>query len=184
MTKRMLFINIILSQVIILIIALLLGRLLVSDIGFRDLLKIELSVKTIITFLVGSAALLSLQLLFHKYVSKERLFDEINVILIEKFSLPNLFLVFFSGSFAEEFLFRGILQPLIGIWLTSLLFALIHFRYLRKFFILIEVYLMGIILGISYVISSSLWVPIFCHLFVNFITALLIKKGYLKYYNE
>lgn len=36
-----------------------------------------------------------------------------------------------AAGFGEELLFRGALQPLIGIWLTSVLFVLVHIRAYR-----------------------------------------------------
>ena len=41
-------------------------------------------------------------------------------------NLPDLFLTSLSAGFSEELLFRGAVQPLLGIWITSLLFALMH----------------------------------------------------------
>jgi membrane protease YdiL (CAAX protease family) len=38
----------------------------------------------------------------------------------------DLMLTSLSAGFSEELLFRGAIQPLLGIWLTSLLFALAH----------------------------------------------------------
>ncbi|HHV65521.1 MAG TPA: CPBP family intramembrane metalloprotease [Peptococcaceae bacterium] len=128
--------------------------------------------------------MLLLQLLFHKYLPQEKLFDEINSILLEKFPLPVLALIFFGSAIVEELLFRGIVQNILGIWLASLLFSLIHVRYLKKIYILIEVYLMGLILGFSYHLTLSLWIPILSHFTINFVTAFLIKKGYIKMENK
>ena len=36
-----------------------------------------------------------------------------------------------AAGFGEELLFRGALQPLLGIWLTSVLFVLVHIRAYR-----------------------------------------------------
>ncbi len=41
-------------------------------------------------------------------------------------NLLDLFLTSASAGFSEELLFRGAVQPLLGIWITSLLFALAH----------------------------------------------------------
>jgi membrane protease YdiL (CAAX protease family) len=100
---------------------------------------------------------------------------------MDTFNLPELSLIFFFGAFAEEILFRGILQPTLGVWLTSLLFTVIHFRYLKKGYLLIEVFLMGMILGFSYWIAQTVWVPVCCHFFVNLVTAWLVKKGLWQY---
>jgi membrane protease YdiL (CAAX protease family) len=36
-----------------------------------------------------------------------------------------------AAGFCEELLFRGALQPLLGIWLTSVLFVVVHIRAYR-----------------------------------------------------
>ncbi|MGI6449607.1 MAG: CPBP family intramembrane glutamic endopeptidase [Desulfitobacteriia bacterium] len=181
MTRKLLLINIIFSQTLIVLIAWILKRLFLPKVTYLELFSLELNFLSLTTFLLGSCLLLFLQLLFHKYLPQERLFDEINLLLLEKFSLPILALIFLGGAIAEELLFRGIVQNILGIWLASLLFTLIHFRYLRKIYILLEVYLMGIILGIIYQLTFSLWIPILSHFVINFLTACLIKKGYLEY---
>ena len=40
--------------------------------------------------------------------------------------LPLIFFVSFCAGFGEETLFRGVLQPLLGIWVTALIFVAIH----------------------------------------------------------
>ena len=183
-SKRVFLINIILSQVIIGVVGLLLIFTLFKDVSFSNLFKLTFSAKTLVVILVGSSLLILLQIVFHKFLTGEKLFDELNVILMHKFNLKELFFIFLGGSLAEEFLFRGILQPVLGIFITSILFVIIHFRYYKKLYILAEVFLMGIILGFTYAITSLLWVPIVCHFLVNYLTAVLIKKGYIKMTSE
>ncbi len=54
--------------------------------------------------------------------------------LIRPVKLTNVQIVFISlcAGVGEELLFRGAIQPLLGIWLTSILFVLIH-GYLNPF---------------------------------------------------
>ncbi len=180
-SKRMLLLNIILSQGILVILSLLLGWFLFPDTKWSQLVPIGYGENIFITLLGGSTVLLALQLFFHHYVTRDRLLDEINILLINTFSLPELSAIFLFGSLAEEWLFRGLIQTHTGIWIASILFTLIHFRYLKKIFLLLEVFLMGLILGFTYLISQTIWVPIICHFAVNILTAWLIKKGHLQY---
>lgn len=183
-SKRVFALNIILSQVIIYCIGLLLIYTIFSDIKLSNFWKFDFNTTALVTVFIGSSLLLLLQIAFHTFLTNEKLFDELNVVLMEKFDLKELFLIFLGGSIAEEFLFRGILQSELGILITSILFVVIHFRYYKKFFILVEVFLMGIILGFTYAITSLLWVPIVCHFLVNYLTAVLIKKGYINIIGE
>jgi len=50
-----------------------------------------------------------------------------------------------ATGIGEELLYRGALQPVLGIWLTSLIFALGHVQYLNPFFI--SIFISGLILG-------------------------------------
>lgn len=176
----MLLLNVILSQVILVAAGVLLWFFL-PEVKVAEVLRLNYRSIQIVVFLAGSGLLLGLQLLFHYYVSKDHLTEEINILLINTFSLPELAAIFFFGALTEEILFRGILQPWLGIWLASLFFTLIHFRYLKKLFLLLEVFLMGLILGWTFWQSGTIWVPAFCHFTVNILTAFLIKKGYLPY---
>ncbi len=183
-SKRVFLLNIILSQVIISVVGLLLVFTIFKDVSLSNLFEFKFGQKDLVVILVGSSLLILLQIVFHKFLTSEKLFDELNIILMQKFNLKELFIIFLGGSFAEEFLFRGILQPELGIFVTSILFVIIHFRYYKKFYILVEVFLMGIILGLTYAITSLLWVPIVCHFLVNYLTAVLIKKGYINMTGE
>ena len=93
-------------------------------------------------------------------------------------------MIFFVGAISEELLFRATIQPKIGIFLASLIFTIVHFRYLRKIFILIEVFIIGLVLGISYYLTSSIWVPVLCHFLLNIVTAFLYKLGYFSMENN
>lgn len=183
-SKRVFLLNIILSQVIICVIGLLLIYTILEDVRLSNLFHFALSTKALLVVFIGSSLLILLQIIFHKFLTSDKLFDDLNVVIMEKFNLKELFFIFLGGSITEEFLFRGILQPELGILVTSILFVIIHFRYYKKFYILAEVFLMGIILGFAYAITSLLWVPIVCHFFVNYSTALLIKMGYIKIIDE
>jgi hypothetical protein len=51
-----------------------------------------------------------------------------------------------SAGIGEEITLRGALQPRLGLWLTSLLFAALHIQY--SWFGMIVIFLFGIVLGI------------------------------------
>jgi len=171
-----------LTHGILLLTALLLKIFIIKDtMVFSSFFNAEISIKIIIILLAGSLSLIGLQLLFIKFVPEEKLFDQLNMILMERFSLSELFVIFLIGAFTEELLFRGMIQPFLGIILTCLVFVGIHFRYFSKKIILLEIFLMGIILGIVYQMTNQLYVPVICHLILNFFMAVLIKKGYLNY---
>ncbi|MDW7675591.1 MAG: type II CAAX endopeptidase family protein [Bacillota bacterium] len=76
---------------------------------------------------------------------------------------------------SEELLFRGALQPIIGIIAASLLFGLVHY-YGKKELLLYGVIatLMGLIMGAAYIYTGEIVVAILAHSSYNF----LVIKSY------
>ena len=88
-----------------------------------------------------------------------------------------LFLLFIAVSVAEETYVRGyvlknLLQsfnPIISLIISSAIFSLLHFFNPNVNYIaLTELFIAGILLGISYVYTKNLWFPIALHLSWNF----------------
>ncbi len=91
------------------------------------------------------------------------------------------FLLCAVAAFAEELLFRGALQPDLGVWATALLFGLLHAY--GKLYIVVAV-LAGIVLGFLYQLSGSLPAAIAAHAVYNLTIMLLIKtKLFPLHYN-
>ncbi|GAA0367162.1 CPBP family intramembrane glutamic endopeptidase [Bacillus horti] len=97
----------------------------------------------------------------------ERLFRDVNVWQIAIIAL--------GVAVVEEFLFRGVLQNLIGLFWSSVIFALLHFRYLKKW--LYSVLIIGISLGFGFMYewTGSLWGMILAHFLIDFILGILIR---------
>jgi membrane protease YdiL (CAAX protease family) len=85
--------------------------------------------------------------------------------------LINLFTIAIFPAIAEEWFFRGTVQPLlrertnmhIAIIVTAVIFSLIHFEFSG----FLPRVCLGILLGYIYQLSGSLWVSIWAHLFNN-----------------
>jgi uncharacterized protein len=85
--------------------------------------------------------------------------------------LVNLLMIAIIPAFGEEFLFRGVVQPLFHKWtknihvaviISAFLFSAIH----MQFYGFIPRFLMGVFLGYAFAWTGSLWVPVAIH-FVN-----------------
>jgi len=90
----------------------------------------------------------------------------------------NLIIVALIPAVGEEWLFRGVLLKLFkqitgnyhwSILITAILFAALHLQFLSLF----PRILLGLILGYLFVLTRSLWVPIFAH-FVNNASSVII----------
>ncbi len=88
------------------------------------------------------------------------------------------------GPVAEEILFRGFLQPVLkdimggtkAILLTSLLFALVHFN----LYILLQIFILGVLLGYLYEDTGTLVAPVTVHVLHNSVSLcvlLFIKQS-------
>ncbi len=89
-------------------------------------------------------------------------------------SFFDLILISLLAGFAEEVLFRGVIQVKSGIIIASILFGLIHF--VTPAYAVIAV-IMGFYMGIFFHIFESLLIPIHLH-FIYDLGALI----YLKYF--
>lgn len=96
----------------------------------------------------------------------------------------NLFIVALIPAIGEELLFRGVLLRLIkeltnsvhlAVVISALLFSAIHLQFYGFF----PRFLLGLILGYSFVFTQNLWVPIFLH-FINNASSVII---YYLHYN-
>ncbi len=99
------------------------------------------------------------------------LLGELNESLLSGFdSVGEWLILAVASGVGEEILFRGALQPVFGVFFTSLLFAIVHVQYgLTP--ITLAVFLLGIILGILRRRTNTT-VTIFVHFGYNFILGL------------
>ena len=88
-----------------------------------------------------------------------------------------LFLLFIAVSIAEETYVRGYVlknllksfNPVVSLIISSAIFSLLHFFNPNVNYIaLTELFIAGILLGVSYVYTKNLWFPIALHLSWNF----------------
>jgi hypothetical protein len=86
--------------------------------------------------------------------------------------LVNLIVMALIPAMGEEFLFRGILQPVFirwtgknqwGIWLTAMVFSAVHFQFLG----FVPRLLLGVLFGYLFFWTKNLWVPVAAHFLNN-----------------
>ncbi len=95
-------------------------------------------------------------------------------------SLETAFVLALLSGVGEELFFRGVIQPQIGLWWTSLIFGMLHIPF-RKEMLMWPIYafLMGLFLGWSFELSGSLVFPIVVHFVNNWINLWLMSKKFL-----
>ncbi len=98
--------------------------------------------------------------------------------------LYNFLIVALLAAIGEEFLFRGVLKNIFSrkmknhhliIWITAIIFSLVHFQFYGFF----PRMFLGAYLGYLLYYTQSVWVPVLAHLTNNAIGVI----GYYKFYN-
>jgi membrane protease YdiL (CAAX protease family) len=90
--------------------------------------------------------------------------------LLPEVSPSDALVLALASGIAEEVLFRGAIQPALGLWWTSLLFGLLHFppdRRLAGWPIFAGV--LGLAFGGVYELTGNLLGPIVAHLTINYV---------------
>lgn len=123
-----------------------------------------------------AVAMLMADVLISKIVPEESMDDGgLNEKLFKGRPVWHIVLIAFVVGICEELLFRGAIQHGIGLYWTSVLFAAIHFRYLRHWIPTGWVFLSSYGLGFIYEQTGTLWAPIVCHFLIDLISGLVIK---------
>ncbi|WP_158633982.1 CPBP family intramembrane glutamic endopeptidase [Radiobacillus deserti] len=76
---------------------------------------------------------------------------------------------------SEEVLFRGVIQTTFGLITASVIFAIIHVRYLNKPLLLISVVLLSFLLGYIYEVTQSLVYSMVAHFIIDVLLGFLIR---------
>ena len=94
-------------------------------------------------------------------------------------SVPNLVLLALASGLAEEMLFRGALQPRVGLVLASLLFGCVHFVPRREFLPwTVFAILAGLLFGAIFEWTGNLIAPVVAHILVNGVNLPLLMRRY------
>ena len=175
MTDRVLLLNLYLTQFLVLLLALIFlffqGRLSAYLFVWREGLFWAVGA------LLGMVAV-GIEIFLALVLPAEWLDDGgINLRLFRRRSLLHIAWIALLVSVAEELLFRGAVQHWLGIWGTSLLFTLIHFRYLRQWAMASLLFVISAALGWVVEWSGTLTPAIVAHFIIDFVMGTLIRLG-------
>jgi len=97
------------------------------------------------------------------------------------FSVSEAFLIAALSAIGEEALFRGAMQPAIGLVATSLAFGLLHVGPGKVFLPWTGMAMAaGFLFGLLALLSGGLVAPIFAHAVVNFVNLRYLSTKYLE----
>ncbi|GAE25683.1 CAAX amino terminal protease family protein [Halalkalibacter wakoensis JCM 9140] len=179
MTDQELKLNVYLSQMIMLMLAIVLAFFVFPSWDeFSALFELELGL------MIGvgggvAIAIVVVDLILDRMLPKSWLDDGgINERVFKNLSLVELTLLCFVIAVAEELLFRAVLQTAFGLIIASTIFALIHFRYLKKPVLFINVWIVSFLLGVLFHWTGNIGVTIVAHFLIDFLLGLTIRQRY------
>ncbi|MFS0592613.1 CPBP family intramembrane glutamic endopeptidase [Cytobacillus horneckiae] len=183
LTDRELLFHLYLTQLLLLVISLILGFLLFDS--FSDFTALFNWADINIIIIGGTAGIIVvlidlalMRVLPSSYYDDGGLNNKI-------FRSPSLFQIAFIAmlvAFSEEILFRGVIQTNFGLIVSSIIFALVHYRYLFNWFLFLNVVLLSFLIGFVYYFTENLVVTILMHFIIDFLLGMSIK--YRNQYNR
>ncbi|WP_243290093.1 CPBP family intramembrane glutamic endopeptidase [Bacillus sp. FJAT-47783] len=181
MNDQQLLVNLLLTQAVLFFISVVLYFFLFKDIHHLFHF-VQLDFAEIIIYGGGLALLVIIvDFLFMKILPADMLDDGgVNERLFQKRSILEILFLTTIIAFTEEILFRGVLQTKFGIMIASVIFAILHIRYLSKWFLFILVTAISFLLGLVFELTNNLLTTMFSHFLIDFLFALHIRFQYLK----
>jgi len=169
--------SVFLSQFIIFVVALL---SIYFFIGFNKMYSqfISLNIVELALYGFGSGLILVILNIGMNYVLPEETFDDggFNKLFFTSLSYSEILLFCLFIAVSEELLFRGVIQTKFGILISTIIFTLVHFRYLKKFILFFVVLIESFVLGYLFLKTQNLLVVIVSHFLLD-----AILGTYLKY---
>jgi uncharacterized protein len=180
MNDKEVLIHLYLTQLLLLFLSLIIGWFFFDWDSFQKLWRFHFA--DVVIYGGGSALLvLFIDFILMGYLP-EHWYDDggVNEKIFRNRSIPHIFLLCVLIAFSEEVLFRGVIQTNFGLVVASVIFAVLHVRYMSKIILFIMVVLLSFFLGYIYELTNSLWVTIFSHFLIDFALAVKIRLDYLQ----
>jgi membrane protease YdiL (CAAX protease family) len=176
LTDKELLFHLYATQILLLVVSFILGLFLYDGFSYLNYLKWnDLHIFTIGVTAGVVVVLMDITLMkwlptsyYHDGGLNERIFKNKNIFHIAWIAA--------IVAFSEELLFRGIIQTKIGLILASLVFAVIHFRYLFNWFLFLNIILLSFLIGYIYDLTNNLAVTIVMHFVIDFLLGIYMKK--------
>lgn len=179
MSDREVTLQLILTQLIILSLSLI-GSVFLFDDFMEDWgSQLHLDVGEIFYFGVLPGLLVLLIDLFLLYRLPMRMYDDggVNIKVFRHRSALSIIVLTMLVAISEEMLFRGVLHAEFGYFIASMLFALMHLRYLTKIVLFISVLFVSFFIGFMYELTGNLLVTITAHFIIDVVLAFWIRSG-------
>lgn len=177
LTDKELLTHLFITQALLLIISFILGWFLFEHpASFLDLIKWNDSSIWMIGIPAGGIVVL-IDLVLMKTLPSSYYDDGgLNERLFSQRSVWQILFIAAIVAVSEEILFRGVIQTHFGLIVSSLIFSLIHYRYLFNWFLFLNITLLSFLVGAVYEWTENLLVTIVMHFVIDALLGLAIKQ--------
>ncbi|HWI62220.1 MAG TPA: type II CAAX endopeptidase family protein [Symbiobacteriaceae bacterium] len=146
-----------------------------------DLLVPVTALQVLVGLLAAGASMGLIGLLYRIHPALERALrrsgGRVGIEAIEVAGYPIMLVIVTASAFGEEMLFRGALQPVIGLVPAALLFGFSHGGWRKDMWAyVLAASISGLIFGAVLHLTGSMWVPVIAHAVHNVFSTLLMGK--------
>ncbi|SDQ53730.1 CPBP family intramembrane glutamic endopeptidase [Virgibacillus salinus] len=185
MTDKELSKQIIFSQLLLIVVSLLSSLIFFDDmVEWFGLFRFNLYEIAYYGILPGLIIVASDIILIYFFPTKYYDDGGINDRIFRNRSIKKIFAIALLVAVSEEILFRGVIQTTFGYVVASIIFALIHIRYLKKPVLLLSVLIVSFYIGYIFILTENLLVTITAHFIVDFLLGVVIRFKSEVLYNE
>jgi membrane protease YdiL (CAAX protease family) len=151
--------------------------------GDVDIYRIEgistplfMALSPIIGLALGLVVVFLSRLAVHRFDWARRLHNDFRQIL-GKLSYKEILVLALASSIGEELLFRGALQPIVGVWAQAIVFALLHIGPGLRFLPwTASALVIGLLFGFIFQLTGDLGGPIVAHFAINYMNLHFIAR--------
>ncbi len=166
-----------LTQVMILIISFILGMFLFDDLAEFIALFIWDLRQIILWGGIAGVAVVLLDLILMKLLPSHYYDDGgLNERIFRNRSISQIAFIAAIVAVPEELLFRGMIQTHFGLISASIIFAIVHYRYLFNWYLFLNVIGLSFFIGYVYLQTNNILVTIFMHFLIDFLLGCHIKQ--------
>lgn len=172
LTDKELLFHLYMTQIILLIITVAAGIILFDQFSFMRAIDFS-DIRILLIGVPAGVAVVIVDILLMKWLPSSYYDDGgLNERIFRNRSILHIAWIAAFVAISEELLFRGVIQTKVGLIFASLIFALIHYRYLFNWFLFINIVLLSFFIGFMYEWSNNLALTMVMHFTIDFLLGL------------
>jgi uncharacterized protein len=175
LTDKDLLFHLYMTQIILCVISLILGFIFFDHFSYFDNLSLN-DYQIISIGIPAGLTVVIVDILLMKWLPSS-FYDDggLNERIFNNRNIFHILIIALFVAFSEELLFRGIIQTKVGLIFASIIFAIIHYRYLFNWFLFVNIVLLSFFIGLVFEWTDNLAVTIAMHFVIDFLLGVYIK---------